>query len=108
MFALGLVATAVPAAAHDSIDEPCSVIRKCSSTGLDCASTDRSCMDQAVTRGLQVVCERPDEEATKRFVYCPEGQTGQDSRYVWLLLVMALSLALGGSALAYAILKKKA
>ncbi|AKU96380.1 hypothetical protein AKJ09_03044 [Labilithrix luteola] len=106
--ALTLVVGSVPAWAHDSIDEPCSVVRKCSSTGLDCASTDRSCMDDAVTRGLQVVCERPDEVSTKRFVYCPEGQGGRDSRYVWVLLVMALSLAFGGSAIAYAVLKKKA
>jgi hypothetical protein len=97
----------VARADHFEASEPCSVVRKCSATGLDCASADRACQNEAVSRGLQVVCEKPDPETTKRFIYCTPGEVAQDSRFVWVLLVMAVSLALGGSALAYAVLKKR-
>src|SRR6185369_5422596 len=70
--------------------EPCSVIRKCSAAGLDCDSNDRACANEATTRGLEVVCERPDYPA-KHFVYCPPGGGSRDSRVVWVLLGAAIS-----------------
>lgn len=95
--------TTVETSANPS--DPCTVLRACSAIGVDCRSTDRSCQDDAVSRGLEVVCERPEVE-TRHFVYCPPGGASRDSKYVWVLLVVAMSIAAGGSIIAWALLKK--
>lgn len=86
--------------------DPCTVRRACSAIGVDCSSTDRACQDEAVARGLEVVCERA-EVPTRHFVYCPPGGASRDSKYVWVLLVVAMSIAAGGSIIAWALLRKR-
>src|SRR5690606_34160264 len=68
----------------------CSVARKCSTTGLACGADDRACQSDAVARGLEVVCEHPDPRS---FVYCPPGATQRDSAVVWIMLFIAIGIA---------------
>ena len=75
-------------------DPLCSVIRKCSSVGKECAPEDRDCQNAAVHDGLEVTCERA---ADRMFVYCPPGAEQRDSGVVWLLLGLAFFIAIGGS-----------
>ena len=92
----------------EDCDQTCSVNRNCSSTGLSCSPDDRECASAAVARGLEVKCEQ--ECATgKRFTYCPPS-TGRsdDSGYVWVLLMLAGGLGVGGGIVAYLALRKKA
>lgn len=88
--------------------EVCSVVRKCSATGLACASTDRACQDLALARGLEVACDVPTGADDRLFVYCPPLSEQRDSKVVWLLLALAVLLAVGGMAALAAILRKKA
>lgn len=89
-------------------DPMCSVYRNCSSAGLSCAPDDRACTGEATARGLEVKCEQTCDTG-KRFTYCPP-ETGRvdDSGYVWVLLVLAAGLAVGGMLVAYVALRKKA
>ena len=81
---------------------PCTVVRRCSSTGVACQETDRACQEQARDRGLEVNCELPGE-----FVYCPPNSgRGGDNRGMWILLTVALSIAIGGSSIAWVALRK--
>jgi hypothetical protein len=80
-------------------------MRRCSSEGLECASTDRACQETARERALEVVCDQP-RDGTTVFVYCPSGATTRDSGVVWLLLVFACLVAVAGSVLFYFVLKR--
>ena len=75
-------------------DPLCTVLRKCSSAGKECLSDDRDCQSAAVHEGLEVTCERA---ADRTIVYCPPGAQQRDSGVVWLLLGLALFIAIGGS-----------
>ena len=77
---------------------PCSVERKCSSTGKLCDVDDHPCQSDAVSAGLEVTCERLDPRA---FVYCPPGAQQRDSAVVWVLLVVALAIAAVGGIASY-------
>lgn len=83
---------------------PCTVERKCSSTGKACAVEDRACQNEAIASGLEVTCERVEPRG---FVYCPPGGEQRDSGVVWILLAAALAIAVFGSALAWLLLRKR-
>jgi hypothetical protein len=95
------------ARAEPKCEYACSVEFNCSSTGLSCDPDDRACTSNATSKGLEVKCEQACDTG-KRFVYCPS-DTGRsdDSRYVWVLLVLAGAFAAGGMAIAYFVLRKK-
>ena len=83
----------------------CSVRDRCGPTGKECRSDDRDCQNTAVQDGLEIHCE--DREA-QSFVYCPPGTEQRDSNVVWLLLVVAVLIAMvGGGILALAMNSKR-
>ena len=88
-------------------EQLCSVHRNCSSTGVACAPDDRDCTSGAIAKGLEVKCEQTCE-AGKKFIYCPADAGRGDSSFVWILLALSGVLAVGGGAVAYNALKKKA
>jgi len=88
-------------------DELCSVNRNCSSTGLLCDPADRACTSDATSKGLEVKCEQLCESG-KRFVYCPPDTGRSDSSFIWILLALAGLLAVGGTGVAWTVLRKKA
>lgn len=105
---LALVLTASVAHAEPPrCDELCSVNRNCSSTGLLCDPDDRSCTSSATSKGLEVKCEQRCENAT-RYVYCPPDTGRSDSGFIWILLGLAGLLAVGGTGVAWSVLRKKA
>ena len=108
LIALALVVAPRVVRAEPKCEYTCSVAKNCSSTGLACDPEDRACTGDATSRGLEVKCEQTCETG-RRFVYCPS-DTGRsdDSRYVWLLLVLAGTFAAGGMAVAYLVLRKTA
>jgi|CXWL01.1.fsa_nt_gi hypothetical protein len=83
--------------------DTCSVVRKCSSTGLACNVGDRACTEGARSRGLEVLCEAPED----RLVFCPPNTRGGDSRVVWVLLAAASAFAIVGAAIAWFVLRTK-
>ena len=83
---------------------PCTVERKCSSTGKACGVDDRACQSEAVANGLEVMCERVEPRG---YVYCPPGAEQRDSGVVWILLAVALGIAVFGGALAFVLLRKR-
>jgi hypothetical protein len=102
------VLTATPAHAEPpACDElPCSVNRNCSSTGFACPPDDRRCTEEARSRNLEVKCEQQCSDG-RRLVYCPADAGRSDSRVVWILLSLALVLAIGGSSVAWFVFRKK-
>jgi hypothetical protein len=86
---------------------PCSVIRHCSSTGVACDPADRACSEAARSRDLEVKCEQQCTDG-QRLVYCPPDTGRSDPRIVWILLSVAVVLAVGGTTLAWVVLRKKA
>jgi hypothetical protein len=64
-------------------------------------------MNDATSRGLEIICEDKRPPATK-LVYCPPDTGHADSKVVWILLAAAALLAIGGSAVAWLVLRKKA
>lgn len=108
----GLVAVIVlsSAAAYADTGEcpemPCSVIRNCSSTGIACETDDRECAERARVQSLEVKCEQHCARTT-RLVYCPPDTGRSDSKVVWILLALAVVLAVVGSAVAWVVLRKK-
>lgn len=101
--AFALLLSSSPARAS----EACSVVRKCSATGLACMSGDRKCEEEASARGLQVVCDNVLGPDQKQFVWCPPVTEQRDSKIVWVLLSVAVALAVGGGVVAWSVLKKK-
>ena len=85
------------------VAERCTVTRRCSSTGLACRPDDRACTNEASSRGLQVICE----DAQKTMIFCPPDTARSDSNIVWILLAAAFVLAIGGSTIAWVVLRKK-
>jgi len=83
---------------------PCTVERKCSSTGKACTVDDRVCQSEAVANGLEVTCERVEPRG---YVYCPPGGEQRDSGVVWILLAVALAIAAIGGALSYFLLRSR-
>ena len=83
--------------------ERCTVVRRCSATGLACRPDDRACTSDASNRGLQVICE----DAEKTMVFCPPDTARSDSNVVWILLAAALLLAVVGGSIAWVVLRKK-
>jgi hypothetical protein len=84
-------------------NEPCSVERRCSSTGITCAADDRACQDTAIGRGLEITCERGEPAS---YVYCPPAGQQRDSGVVWILLLVAVLIAAFGSLVAYLVFRK--
>ena len=84
--------------------EHCTVVRRCSSTGLACRPDDRACTNDASNKGLQVICE----DAQKTMVFCPPDTARSDSNIVWILLAAAFFLAICGCTVAWVVLRKKA
>lgn len=62
--------------------------------GKECKADDRTCQSAAVHEGLEVSCERSEDQM---FVYCPPGAQQRDSGVVWVLLAFAVVIAVGGS-----------
>lgn len=85
---------------------PCSVNRNCSSTGIACRADDRSCTNDARAKDLEVKCEQQCSDGV-RFVYCPLDTGRSDSRIVWLLLSLAVLLAISGSTVLWFVLRKR-
>ena len=86
---------------------PCSVNRNCSSTGFACEPDDRACLSRARELDLEVKCEQRCDEGKVRLVYCPQDAGRSDSKVVWILLSFAVVLAVGGSSVAWLVLRKK-
>lgn len=85
----------------------CTVERKCSSTGKACGVDDRDCQNDAVAHGLEITCERTDRlTAARSYVYCPPGGEQRDSKVVWILLAVAVMIAIGG-ALSFLALRRR-
>jgi hypothetical protein len=74
----------------------CSVELKCSGHGVSCAAVDRDCIEHARSDGLEVVCERGADEGARVFVYCPPGAAARDSGVMWILLCVAIGIAVVG------------
>lgn len=85
---------------------PCSINRNCSSTGMACKPDDRTCTEEARSKDLEVKCEQQCSDA-RRLIYCPPDTGRSDSKIVWVLLSMAVVLAVGGSTLLWIVLRKK-
>lgn len=56
-------------------------------------------MDQAREKGLEIFCEGRSE-----LVYCPPLTGRADSKAIWVLLAAAVTLAVGGTAVAWRML----
>lgn len=103
-----LVVTASSARADvPTCDPTCSIARNCSSTGVACVPEDRECTNGATAKGLEVKCEQRCDTG-KVFVYCPPDTGRSDSGFVWILLALAGTLAVGGTGLAWIALRKEA
>ncbi len=85
----------------------CSVERKCTGHGMTCAAVDRACAEKARSDGLEVTCERTETEGMTVFVYCPPGGDTRDSSVVWILLVVAIGVAVVGGMLAFVISRRR-
>ena len=86
-------------------DLTCSVYRNCSSTGVVCDPEDRACASEAQSKNLEVKCEQTCTTG-KRFVYCPPDTGRSDSSFVWVLLVLAVAIAIIGGTMAWVVLRK--
>jgi len=82
----------------------CAVRDRCGPTGKECRADDRDCQAEAVKDGLEILCEDKEKEL---YVYCPAGTQQRDSGIVWLLLVVAVLIAVVGGAVFAIALKKK-
>ena len=83
---------------------PCTVERRCSSTGKSCAADDRACQSAAIANGLEITCETTEPRA---YVYCPPGAEQRDSGAVWILLAFAVGVAMIGSVLSWILIRKR-
>ena len=83
------------------MNRKCSVRDKCGPTGKECRSDDRECQSAAVQDGLEIVC---DEDGL--YVYCPAGTQQRDSTIVWVLLGVAVLIAIAGGVLFARVMKK--
>jgi len=83
--------------------EACSVERKCSSVGRSCAVEDRDCQSAAIRDGLEITCEHLEPRG---YVYCPPGGQQRDSSVVWILLVVAMAIAVTGGVVSWLVIRK--
>ena len=83
--------------------ELCTVERKCSAAGKACGADDRACQNQATSDGLEITCERGDPH---QYVYCPPGGSQRDSGFVWVLLLVAVAVAIVGGIVAVMIFRR--
>jgi hypothetical protein len=83
---------------------PCTVERKCSSTGKACGVEDRACQSEAIRQGLEVTCERVEPRG---YVYCPPGAQQRDSGFVWIFLLVAITVAVVGALASFFLLRKR-
>lgn len=81
--------------------ERCRVISKCSATGIECGPNDEPCKERAREKGLEITCETK----AGRLVYCPPLTGHADSKAIWFLLAAAVTLAVGGTAVAWHLLR---
>lgn len=81
----------------------CSVRDKCGPTGKECRADDRECQSAAVKDGLEILCEDRDAQT---YVYCPAGTQARDSSVVWILLVVAVAIAVVGAGILALALRK--
>ena len=81
----------------------CTVERKCSSLGRACGVDDRACQSEGIRKELEITCERSDPH---EFVYCPPGGQQRDSGFVWILLLVAISVAAVGGVIAIVIFRR--
>jgi hypothetical protein len=85
------------------VSDLCSVERKCSSTGAACGVDDRACQSDAISKGLEITCERAEPPG---YVYCPPGGQQRDSGFVWILLLVAIGVAAVGGVVAVLIFRR--
>jgi hypothetical protein len=107
LVALSLLGARAARADTPDCEVRCSVNRNCSSTGMACLPDDRECTGAAIEKGLEIKCEQQCPSG-KRFVYCPADAGRGDSSFVWVLLALSGLLAVGGGAVAWTMLRKKA
>ena len=86
------------------MSDRCSVEMKCSSAGRACDLDDRACQSSAIASGLEITCEHLEPRA---FIYCPPGAEQRDSKIVWILLCVALVIALVGGLTSIVLLRRK-
>ena len=91
---------------------PCTIERKCSSTGKTCSVEDRACQSAAIASGLEVTCEQTNAAdggltLERSYVYCPPGGEQRDSSVVWILLAFAIGIAAIGSVLSWLLILRK-
>jgi hypothetical protein len=89
--------------AHMPDPTPCTAARRCSSTGIVCEADDRACQSDATSRGLEITCERAEPHG---YLYCPPGASARDATAVWILLAVAVAIAIFGGAAAYVVFRK--
>ena len=82
--------------------EACTVHKHCSSTGMACNLKDSACTNKAREKGLEIFCEGEFEA-----VYCPPITGHADSKAIWVLLAAAVTLGVGGTAVAWRLLRKR-
>jgi hypothetical protein len=87
-------------------ESTCTIERKCSSAGKLCSSEDRACQSKAIADGLEITCEQRTVEP-RNYVYCPPGAQQRDSTVVWILLVVAVLVAMIGGLLSFVLLRKR-
>ena len=73
---------------------------------MACEPNDRACIELARSKDLEVRCEQACDGG-QQLVYCPPDTGRADSGIVWILLGVAMLLAIGGSALFWFVLRKK-
>jgi hypothetical protein len=73
---------------------------------MACEPSDRACTELARSKDLEVRCEQTCGGG-QQLVYCPPDTGRADSGIVWILLAVAMLLAVGGSALFWLVLRKK-
>lgn len=71
-----------------------------------CSSEDRACQSKAISDGLEITCEQREAEP-HNYVYCPPGAQQRDSNVVWILLVIAVLVALIGGVFSFVVLRKR-
>lgn len=96
--------TVPPSTADRSL---CSVERKCSSAGRACGADDRACQSLAISDGLEITCERVAAETRQvAYVYCPPAGQQRDSSVVWILMLVAISVAAVGAVVSWLIVRR--
>jgi hypothetical protein len=83
---------------------PCTRERRCSSAGIVCGVEDRDCQSGAIARGLEIACETVDPHT---YLYCPPGAEQRDSPVVWLLLGVAVFVAMVGVTIGWLVFGRK-